>query len=239
MAADPQFKFWKDKLVTVVSMTSNSGRAHRFVRKWVGRSGTVIGISVNNMLLIEFATRGETSKPIRSIPAGCVIENEKLQWAGSPRPKKEKPIDLRAMTPQERKDHILRDGQRRMQEAKAAFDKAMQECEDPLDEDGYPSEQALKVIELWPLWEPGAGRACFDFIKSIWHLKSWGWHEGDAPDDLHKDKMVYTYEISTAGWSGNESIIAAMQRNWLLWSCHWVQSRRGGHYTFEIKHSDE
>ena len=42
--------------------------------------------------------------------------------------------------------------------------------------------------------------------------------------------------ISTAGWSGNESIIYAMQNNKsMLWNLTWVQSRRGGHHIFELK----
>lgn len=234
-----QYHAWKDKVVTVVSMTSKGGRTHPYLRKWVGRSGTVLGIATNNMLLIEFAKRGESSKPVRAIPAGCVIDNEHLKLAGSPRPKKEKPADLMRLPPEERRAAMREQGRIRMEKAQQAFDEAMRACEDPLDEDGYPTAEALKVIELWPTWNEGSTKACFEFIRGIWHLKSWGWHEGDAPSDYDKEKMVHIYEISTAGWSGNESIIAAMQRNWLLWSLSWVQSRRGGHYIFEIKHGDE
>jgi len=101
---------------------------------------------------------------------------------------------------------------------------------DFLDDDGYPTDAALEIIEKWH-WSDIEG--WFKFINSIWHLRSWGWHEGEEDHEWDKDKKVYRYDISTAGWSGNESIIRAMQENWMIWSITWVQSRRGGHYIFE------
>lgn len=105
-----------------------------------------------------------------------------------------------------------------------------------LDEDGYPTKAAMDVIRLWH-WTDAKG--WFKFIESIWHLKSFGWGEGEAPHDYDKDKMVYLYEISTAGWSGNEAIIRAMEENCDMWELNWVQSRRGGHYIFELKSFDD
>lgn len=98
-----------------------------------------------------------------------------------------------------------------------------------LDDDGYPTDSALDIIKLWH-WSDVRG--WFQFIENIWHLRSWGWSEGLESDDWDKDKQVYRYNISTAGWSGNESIIHAMQENDMLWHMTWVQSRRGGHYIF-------
>ena len=95
-----------------------------------------------------------------------------------------------------------------------------------LDEDGYPTEEALDKIEKWHYNDP---RGWFKFIENIWHLTSWGWSKGYNIDGN------YLYNISTAGWSGNEDIIRAMQKNKILWSDTWVQSRRGGHYIFEVK----
>lgn len=109
------------------------------------------------------------------------------------------------------------------------------EC-DHTDDDGYPTEDALKAIELWD-WEHNGGcKGWFDFIGSIWHLKGWGWWEGEQDHEYKEDTKVYGYAISTAGWSGNESIIRAMEDNkHSLWWMNWVSSRRGGHYTFELK----
>lgn len=100
-----------------------------------------------------------------------------------------------------------------------------------LDEDGYPTESALDKITSWH-WDDPIG--WFKFINDIWYMKSWGWHEG--PSNTSTPVVpVQEYNISTAGWSGNESIIAAMQNNRMLWYLTWVQSRRGGHYIFKVK----
>jgi hypothetical protein len=105
-----------------------------------------------------------------------------------------------------------------------------------LDEDGYPTEQALEIVEKWN-WDDIPG--WFQFIKGIWHFSEWGWKEKDEPHEWsenhsqYKDRIVHRYYISTGGWSGNESIIRAMQENSMMWHLNWVQSRRGGHYIFE------
>ena len=100
-----------------------------------------------------------------------------------------------------------------------------------LDDDGYPTDEALEIIEIWH-WNDAKG--WFDFIHSIWHLASWGWKEGEAIDEI-TNKKTWCYYVSTAGWSGNESIIRAMQKNDWMWHMNWVQSRRGGHYIFELR----
>ena len=134
----------------------------------------------------------------------------------------------------------------RMLEAEELGKRLKQEWEDLLaldlpllDDDGYPSDHALDVIEKW-YWTDDKG--WFNFIKELWHLRSWGWSEGWNPPDMPgvdlKGKQRYQYHISTAGWSGNESIIRAMEKNDMLWHFHWVQSRRGGHYIFELRPED-
>lgn len=101
-----------------------------------------------------------------------------------------------------------------------------------LDEDGYPTGYAHQLIETWP-WENQRG--WFAFIKGIWAYADWGWREKQEPHDWKSDETVDRYYISTAGWSGNEGIIETMEKNWMLWGVSWVQSRRGGHYIFEVK----
>jgi hypothetical protein len=118
--------------------------------------------------------------------------------------------------------------------AKANIAQLMQE--ELVDEDGYPTEAALTIVRIWH-WSDAKG--WFEFIRSIWHLASWGWREGEADHDYRKDEKVYRYNISTAGWSGNEAIIREMEQNSMTWHLNWVQSRRGGHYIFELKDFDE
>lgn len=110
--------------------------------------------------------------------------------------------------------------------------------EDHLDEDGYPTDAALDIIELWHWDDP---KGWFKFIESIWHLRSWGWSEQDEEYELgehfshNRNNLVHRYYISTAGWSGNETIINSMQRNEMMWYLNWMQSKRGGHYVFELR----
>jgi hypothetical protein len=84
------------------------------------------------------------------------------------------------------------------------------------DDDDYPTEQELETITNWP-YEDFEGWMAY--IKGIWHFADWGWSEVDG-----------IFLISTGGWSGNESIISAMEKNFILWSSHWISSRRGGHH---------
>jgi hypothetical protein len=113
---------------------------------------------------------------------------------------------------------------------KAIFD--LIEHNEMSDDDGYPTEAALDVIELWH-WTDAKG--WFKFIEGLWMYRNWGWSEYDAPHQWYKDKIVHRYDISTAGWSGNESIIHAMNHNEMMWHLNWVQSQRGGHHIFELK----
>lgn len=98
--------------------------------------------------------------------------------------------------------------------------------------DNYPTdEQLIKILEF-----DGAGGNLNDWFALIympWWMPDWGWTcEEDVEDD--NGFGVTRYHLSTGGWSGNEAIIGAMQDNWLAWGRCWVQSRRGGHYIFEV-----
>lgn len=109
--------------------------------------------------------------------------------------------------------------------------------EDLLDEDGYPTEAALEIIEKWH-WTDKKG--WFEFIKGLWWMPDFGWHEVDEPHSYRPNVLVHMYYLSTAGWSGNEALIRAMENNVnFLWTTSWVQSRRGGHYIFEMENDDE
>lgn len=102
-----------------------------------------------------------------------------------------------------------------------------------LDEDGYPTEKALKLIEEWDYKD---FEGLLAFVKDLWWYDEWGWDVVEIGEKLnHTDEIAKrkTYYLSTGGWSGNEDIIRAMEKNWMLWWMIWYQSRRGGHYIFE------
>lgn len=127
---------------------------------------------------------------------------------------------------------------RKLEEDKATAQQRIAELmyEDLLDEDGYPTEAALEIVRIWH-WSDSSG--WFKFIKSIWYIPDWGWRESEADHEYKKDEKVYVYNISTAGWSGNESVIREMQKCDMMWHLNWVQSRRGGHYIFELREFKE
>lgn len=85
----------------------------------------------------------------------------------------------------------------------------------------YPTVDEFKKIEKWTKDYP----ALMEFIHEIWEYADCGYWR----------KIGEIYWLSTAGWSANEDIIAAMEKNWVFWNLCWVQSRRGGHYIFEVK----
>jgi hypothetical protein len=90
-----------------------------------------------------------------------------------------------------------------------------------MDDDGYPEEHELKAIREWPRTDlPGL----LDYVRERWAYADCGYFEQDGR----------AYNISTAGWSGNEDIIGALQENRSFWVLCWQSSKRGGHYQFEI-----
>jgi len=104
--------------------------------------------------------------------------------------------------------------------------------QDWLDEDGYPTEEAIKRIAEWDYkegWLP-----FMQFIRDLWAYADWGWEQERKADDIHEYPGT-EFRISTAGWSGNESLIGAMQQNRMFWAFNWVQSRRGGHFIFFVR----
>lgn len=125
---------------------------------------------------------------------------------------------------------IIDEANKVIAEKKARVQFIIEDGDNLTDEDGYPTELALEAIEKWH-WDNPKG--WFEFIGSLWAYRDYGWHESDQKHEF-LDKIVHRYNISTAGWSGNESIIGAMQKNEMMWHLNWVQSRRGGHYIFEL-----
>lgn len=105
-----------------------------------------------------------------------------------------------------------------------------------LDSDGYPTDECLQIIKNWHWSDP---KGWFNFIKEHWWAPDFGWREVDEPHEYRENREVHRYYLSTGGWSGNETLIWTMEQNRTIWSVHWVQSRRGGHYIFEIENRSE
>lgn len=93
---------------------------------------------------------------------------------------------------------------------------------DHFDADGYPTETALDRLRTWPVTDP---KGWLEFARSLWWQRDWGWPALEG-------------EVSTGGWSGNESIIGAMRDAHILWHQVWWQTRKGGHYLLFISRPD-
>lgn len=86
------------------------------------------------------------------------------------------------------------------------------------DLDGYPTDKMLESISAYlGNWN--------EFMQKLQPLFS----KYGRCEYRHIDK---TWEVSTGGWSDNESIINAMQENMLFWQMTWRLSKRGGYYEF-------
>lgn len=93
------------------------------------------------------------------------------------------------------------------------------------DSNIYPTEEELSKIRNWDIIENGI-EGLIGFIEERWEFASYGmgffqWNGMEL-------------ELHTGGWSGNESIIDALESNHLFWMSYWQASKRGGHYYFKI-----
>jgi hypothetical protein len=92
------------------------------------------------------------------------------------------------------------------------------------DADGYPTERTEATIAQW-----GADDATglMEFVAKAWKYPEWFKQVGE-------NDSGHIWEVSTGGWSGNESLIYAMQANLVFWMVCWAESSRGGHYQFVV-----
>ena len=90
----------------------------------------------------------------------------------------------------------------------------------------YPTEKELRAIRNWK----GTMRELWEYVVERWKYPEWGVkvEVGDEVDKL---------ELHTGGWSGNESIIFALEHSkcWFMPS-FLTRWERGGHFYFEIDH---
>lgn len=95
----------------------------------------------------------------------------------------------------------------------------------------YPTDEDIERIEKWDMTakdEPFGVYGLIDYVRRLWHMASWG---------FKWSKDLRTLEPHTGGWSGNEQIIAALERNYCFWGVCWERSECGGHYYFTIPHT--
>jgi hypothetical protein len=99
-----------------------------------------------------------------------------------------------------------------------------------MDSDGYPTREELNRIEDWPVKDHQSAHDLIEYCRSLWSYPD----RFVAKTKQGHGRPVIEYYLSTGGWSGNESVVESMQKCPFFWFVYWQQSRRGGHYWFEI-----
>ena len=99
--------------------------------------------------------------------------------------------------------------------------------ENILDE-GYPTEEFL-------LWIKNFNPFQHDLLSFIQIIMD-NWNHGNYGYKLkRKYKKKNSFELHTLGWSGNKSIISALENNDYFFLLYWRKTIVGGHYYFKLR----
>lgn len=99
-----------------------------------------------------------------------------------------------------------------------------------MDSEGYPDEMELERIEKWDAKD---FPELLDFVEDLHIYKDYISREV-IKEGYKPYRPLLKWSFSTGGWSGNESLIYALLKNFpfkAMWYHSW---RRGGHYVFHI-----
>ena len=109
--------------------------------------------------------------------------------------------------------------------------------EPTFDADGYPTDETLTAIELWP---DDDVTGCLDFARAAWRWKDYARDVTDPAERavLHAEDGDRYVRFATGGWSGNESIIAALKANRGVMLAAWRLHGRGGLHVFQYPRAD-
>lgn len=110
--------------------------------------------------------------------------------------------------------------------------------EPTFDRDSYPTDYTLERIKTWPVETFADMHAAMDFAGRAWSYPD-RWERIDEPDPDHFDRtglprFIVRYVFSTGGWSGNESIVGAIEANQTLQMIGAWAWQRGGHYEYRF-----
>lgn len=104
-----------------------------------------------------------------------------------------------------------------------------------LDDDGYyPSDAELATIRDWPITGMADAEKLLAYVQERWEYPDFFTVAKRRKRDWRKGPLRRSYFVSTAGWSGNELMITALEQNVVFWMLTWHYHRRGGHYEFRV-----
>lgn len=106
--------------------------------------------------------------------------------------------------------------------------------EPTFDADGYPTEETLAAIRVWP-WQDV--NALLDFIAEAWHWPDFVSRElrPEEASIVHAEPEDRYLRLATGGWSGNEDLIAALRENMMARALTWRLTARGGLHIYEFR----
>jgi hypothetical protein len=104
-----------------------------------------------------------------------------------------------------------------------------------MDSDGYPTEETLRRIREWSMKTPADFIAVMDFAGRAWNHHYGSWRIARVlSQSVGEPKESDRYTFSTGGWSGNESVVDAIEHNRMLQMIGAYSWRRGGHYEYRF-----
>jgi hypothetical protein len=101
------------------------------------------------------------------------------------------------------------------------------------ENDPYPTNTELRIIQRWNILKYTIPDLV-EYVKAVWWYPERQFELRKGRDHLRR-RACMKLELHTGGWSGNESVICALRRNYLFWSMFWRKTYAGGHYYFEIR----
>ncbi len=100
------------------------------------------------------------------------------------------------------------------------------------DRDGYPTDEILNAIE-----HAARPAEALDMARAAWHWPEFAHETLRAAEyalvSVGESEPHRYARFATGGWSGNESIIGALNRNVMVRALCWRVSARGGLHIYE------
>lgn len=107
--------------------------------------------------------------------------------------------------------------------------------EPTFDGNGYPTEESLDRIRSWAIDTLADFEAAMDFAGAAWSYPEYWCKDRDWIDpEWPSRRPMLRYVFSTGGWSGNESIVEAIEQNRMVQMIGAWSWRRGGHYEYRF-----
>jgi len=110
--------------------------------------------------------------------------------------------------------------------------------EPTFDVDGYPTDETIDAIREWDYHD---FPALMEFVARAW---KWGGLENKPSiieplfDRDYQDDGNW-WCGATGGWSGNESLVAALDENMMFAALCWRASIRGGYHEYYVPPLEE